>query len=422
MQGPSQLFSFPIDFSAPDVAAVICRKAGAIWFDSARPAHPQNRYSYVLVPAKKAAEISELKKMEGLPPFQGGWAGYWGYDLARDIEKIPNLHEDKDQLPIKSVNYYSSLFAFDHRQEKGWYITKAPTLLEAQAEFGKITQEISSSKNGDLYIPPRINWQSNFSQTEYKNSVKNIIEHILAGDIFQANLSRRIEGDVPLDFDPLQHYLHLRIVNPAPYAAYINAGEFQILSSSPESFLSLSEGGILVTRPIKGTSPEMIGKEFLGSEKDHAENVMIVDLMRNDLSKICEDQSVEVTSLCHKEVFEGLVHLVSEIKGKLRSGISAEQALMACFPGGSITGAPKIESMKIIEQQERARRGPYCGAIGWISDFGNMETNIAIRTLICKGNKIWFNVGGGITSLSDPLLEYEETNIKAKAILGSFAQ
>ncbi|MDY0028347.1 MAG: anthranilate synthase component I family protein [Pseudobdellovibrionaceae bacterium] len=414
-------YAFPVEWSAPEVAAVICKKIGTIWFDSALQTHPQNKFSYILLPPENNNNKTAYEKVKGLPSFQGGWAGYWGYDWARDIEKIPDLHKNKDGLPDKYLNYYCKLFAFDHMQGKGWYITQATSRSEAQEEFDDIIIEISSSKNEGPYIPPKINWHSNFSQDEYQKAVRDVIGHILAGDVFQVNLSRRIEGTLPDDFNPLYHYLHLRRINPAPYAVYINAGSFQILSSSPESFLSLSDGGEITSRPIKGTSSELSEEKLEENEKDRAENIMIVDLIRNDFSKICEDTSVEVTSLCHAEMFKGLVHLVSEIKGKLKGGISAEQALMACFPGGSITGAPKIESMKIIEQLERARRGPYCGAIGWISDFGSMETNIAIRTLICKGGKIWFNVGGGITALSDPLLEYEETNIKAKAILGSFS-
>jgi para-aminobenzoate synthetase component 1 len=210
----------------------------------------------------------------------------------------------------------------------------------------------------------------------------------------------------------------LREVNPAPFSAFINFGDFQISSASPESFLSLTKDGFISTRPIKGTDRD--ADKLLSSTKDKAENVMIVDLLRNDLSQICEDASVVVDKLCELQSFAGLHHLVSVVSGKLRPNIGVMDALNACFPGGSITGAPKIAAMNILRQIEKIPRGIYCGSIGWMGIDGAMEMNIAIRTVMVTKDKLSFGVGGGITALSDPDAEYQETLLKADRIFKSF--
>jgi para-aminobenzoate synthetase component 1 len=254
-----------------------------------------------------------------------------------------------------------------------------------------------------------------------------VINHIRAGDIFQANLSQRFSAALPTGFDSFAHYQSLRAKNPAPFAAYLDLGAIRIASASPERFLSV-RGGIAETRPIKGTvardenpvRDNAARAALMMSEKDRAENVMIVDLLRNDLAKVCADDSVEVASLCEPESFAKVHHLVSTVTGRLRENFTSLDLLRACFPGGSITGAPKVRAMEIIAELERRRRGPYCGAIGYVGANGAMDMNIAIRTLVYEGRSVSFSVGGGITTASDPEAEYRETLAKAAAIFDSF--
>jgi para-aminobenzoate synthetase component 1 len=267
---------------------------------------------------------------------------------------------------------------------------------------------------------------SNFARPAYEAAVARVVEYILAGDIFQANLSQRFLAELPPGLDAFGLYLRLRQRNPAPFAAYLDAGGVQIASASPERFLEL-RGRQVETRPIKGTRPRgatpeedrRLGEELLGSEKDRAENVMIVDLLRNDLSRVCRDHTVLTPEICVLESFATVHHLVSTVTGELRPGLDAVDLLRATFPGGSITGAPKIRAMEIIAELEPTARGPYCGAIGWMGADGWMDTSITIRTFAIRDGKVAFQAGGGIVADSDPAAEYEETLAKARALLDS---
>jgi para-aminobenzoate synthetase component 1 len=263
---------------------------------------------------------------------------------------------------------------------------------------------------------------SNFAAEQYLDAVRRAIEYIHAGDVFQVNLSQRLLH--PATDDPVALYLRLRRRNPATFAAYFDLGEFQIASASPERFLQVVEGQV-EARPIKGTRrriarPEadlFAGDELRESEKDNAENVMIVDLLRNDLSRVCRPESVVVSDLCRLETYEFVQHLVSVVRGQLREGATALDLLRAAFPGGSVTGAPKVRAMEIIAELEPTARGPYCGALGYIGFDGSMDTNILIRT-ITAGRGWWqMPVGGGIVAQSDPQREYEETWHKAEGML-----
>jgi para-aminobenzoate synthetase component 1 len=271
-------------------------------------------------------------------------------------------------------------------------------------------------------------WQSNFTRPDYEATIQKTIDYIHAGDIFQANISQRFDAELPQDFDPFAHYLNLREMNAAPFATYFNLGGLILSSASPERFLTVKDG-IVETKPIKGTRPHIRDDEALdtlyrnsleNSEKDRAENIMIVDLLRNDLSKSCRPDNLKVTALCALESFASVHHLVSTIQGQLRAGYDALHLLEGCFPGGSITGAPKIRAMEIIDELEPTRRGPYCGSMGYIGFDGAMDSNILIRTLVYQGNAVSFQVGGGIVADSDPAEEYDETLTKAHGLLESF--
>jgi len=263
---------------------------------------------------------------------------------------------------------------------------------------------------------------SNFRRDDYVDAVKRSIEYVHAGDIFQVNISQRLL--FPVRTSPLEFYLRLRSTNPAPFAAYFDTGDHVIASSSPEQFLAL-EGDEVVTRPIKGTRSRGYSAEediyrrddLLQSEKDRSENVMIVDLLRNDLSRVCRPGTVTVPRLFEAERYSTVHHLVSEVRGRLRPGNDAIDLLRASFPGGSITGAPKVRAMEIIAELEPTARGPYCGSLGWISYHGDMGSNILIRTVTAARGWLQFPVGGGIVADSNAKAEYKETMDKAAGIV-----
>ncbi|MCF8496639.1 MAG: aminodeoxychorismate synthase component I [Alphaproteobacteria bacterium] len=441
----------------------------SLWLDSADRAHPRALYSYILCDPAETVEAKNgritITTREGrrtdaqgdpfeilqnrlnarnpppgakgapplpadLPPFRGGAAGLFSYDLARGLETLPSRAADNPNLPDMAVGIYDQVLAFEHRSGKAWLLTHAATEKEASQKKKRFLTRMKSPRralaaDAGQYSP--ILLTSNFTKDAYKEAVSTVIAYIRAGDLFQANLAQRFEAKLPSGFDPFAHYLHLRQVNPAPFAAYMNLGEVKIASASPERFLTLRDGRA-ESWPIKGTMPrhadptlDHAAAAALGrSEKDRAENIMIVDLLRNDLSKVCTPESVEVEELCALESFTGVHHLVSGITGFLQSGKTTIDLLRACFPGGSITGAPKIRALEIIEELEPTRRGPYCGALGYVGFDGSMDTSILIRTLIYDGQTVSLQAGGGITAESHPDAEYQETLDKAAAILRSF--
>jgi para-aminobenzoate synthetase component 1 len=371
--------------------------------------------------------IPETETIRGLPPFQGGAAGFFAYDLGRGIEKLPEDAEDNKDMPDMAIGIYDQVLTFDHRKGQAWMITHAANYHDARKKQDYILGLVANPPKVLPYEDTHLEWESNFDAPDYTDMVSKVIEYIKAGDIFQANLSQRFDAEVPHDFDAFSHYLHLRDINPAPFAAFMNCGDIKISSASPERFLSVKDR-LVETRPIKGTQPrsgnpaqDLKYKEKLeASAKDHAENTMIVDLLRNDLSKVCVASSVEVTDLCKLESFASVHHLVSTVRAKLKNGKTALDLLKSCFPGGSITGAPKIRAMEIIEELEPSRRGPYCGSMAYIGFDGSMDSSILIRTLVYQGKKVSLQVGGGIVADSCPDQEYQETFDKAAAMFRSF--
>jgi para-aminobenzoate synthetase component 1 len=449
-------FVFDIKTTAGEAFAALQTQPYSLWLDSADTAHTQGRYSYIvshpveMIEAKDgrvtvtnsaqqtvlrcdpfdilnerlAAWKSEAETVEGLPPFQGGLAGFFGYDLARSIENLPASTRLNPHMPDMAIGIYDRVIAFDHQKNKAWLIIHAESKSEAERKR-TVLLHILKHKKTEAKENPVLNWSPAELAESYKAKIRRVIDYITAGDIFQVNLSQRFEAVLPPSFDRFSHYLTMREVNPAPFAAYMNLGGIVISSASPEQFLSVQDNKV-TTRPIKGTRPrgrdrkedDKNREELAHSAKDRAENIMIVDLLRSDLSKVCKPASVQLTELCKLESFAGVHHLVSTIEGTLTK--TPIDLIRACFPGGSITGAPKIRSMEIIEELETARRGPYCGAMAWIGFNGAMDSNILIRTLVYQGNKVTLQTGGGITAGSDAEEEYRETLAKAEKIFRSF--
>ena len=379
------------------------------------------------------AALPLVETGEDIPPFAGGAAGFFGYGLGRTLERLPPEEPpfavDDQHLPDMAIGLYDLVLAFDMTERRALIVSTGlpehdPERRHERARMraGALRQRLASLKpEAALTRPAALALSSNFTREAYERAVARVIGYIHAGDIFQANISQRFEAELDEADRPYALYLRLRKASPAPFASFFNFGEGALLSSSPERFL-LCRDGEVETKPIKGTrkrgatraEDEALARELLASEKDRAENVMIVDLLRNDISRVCEDSSVVVEKLCELESFANVHHLVSTVRGKLRLGKSAADLLAACFPGGSVTGAPKRRAMEIIAELEPTTRGPYCGAIGYLGADGNMDSAIAIRTMTVKGRRVTFQAGGGIVADSDPASEYEETLAKAR--------
>ncbi|MBR1092605.1 aminodeoxychorismate synthase component I [Bradyrhizobium manausense] len=370
-----------------------------------------------------------------LPPFQGGVAGFFSYDMNRILERLPPPAESGQGFPQSILHFYDVVLAYDHRDQRCWIVSTGWPEQDATRRSKRACHRADqlAASLAESRVPQNegitttSSWHSSFKRDGYVAAVQNVIDLILAGDIFQANIAQRFSTRLPSSFDPLAFYCRLRAVNPAPFAALLRYGKWTIACSSPERFLRL-DGSQVETRPIKGTIGRSTdpqedrhrAERLLASEKDRAENVMIVDLLRNDLSRVCDADSVEVSMLCGLESYASVHHLVSVLTGTLTSDHDAVTLLRACFPGGSITGAPKVRSMEIIADVERVAREVYCGAIGFISFSGQMDTNIAIRTVAIDDSVAVFHAGGGITAMSDPSTEYEETLAKAQRIFDAF--
>ncbi len=368
-----------------------------------------------------------MESCPGLPPFQGGAVGYFGYDLAHHVERLPRTTLDDAPVPDMIVGLYDWVLAHEHASGRTWAIASPVGpggAARAEERLEKVHRRVALSGGRDASAPagPMPARESNFTRGEYTAGVQRAKEYIAAGDIYQVNLSQRFA--VPLGITPWDLYCRLREVSPVPYAAFLDLGDFAVVSASPELFLR-KEGLLVETRPIKGTRPRgrtpledrQLADELVSSEKDRAENVMIVDLLRNDLGKVCTVGSVRVPELYSLESYATVHHLVSSVVGELGEGHDAVSLLKACFPGGSITGCPKIRSMEIIDELEPTRRGVYCGIIGFVGFNGNMDTSIVIRTVVAKDGRAYFQVGGAIVADSDPEGEYEETLDKARAVI-----
>jgi len=378
----------------------------------------------------------ELLEEIDLPFPLGGCFGYFGYELKQFTEPhLPLTTRNDLELPECSVGFYDSLVVFDHHLDKAWIIStglgeegdRDGDRAQAAADFWR-GQLGSAGQAPDAGPPlgqaPAPQVTSTMSRDDYCAGVRRIIDYIWQGDIYQANLTHRLAAMVGVDGWTL--FQRLATVSPAPFSGFMQCGGFQVASSSPEQFLRLS-GNHVTTRPIKGTRPRgttpdldaRLGYELQTSAKDRAELVMITDLLRNDLGRFCEYGSVTVPDLAKLERFAQVQHLVSTVEGRLRPGVTHLQALAACFPGGSITGAPKIRAMEIIDELEPVVRGPYTGCLGYLGFNRESQFNILIRTAVCRDGMAWFHVGAGIVADSDPAAEYDETLNKAAGWLSA---
>lgn len=416
----------------------------------------------------------------GAPPFQGGAAGYVGYDYGAVLERLPTPRFDDLGVPDVVLGLYDWVVAWDHATSLAWLVStgfpdssgsrntrarrradsvrrrlapaaprrrasvvavfsgpgrlSSPTLpIEAIAAAAERNQANASAAERAPSFPAsaeplaasRGGIRSSFTRDAYLAAVERVRDYILAGDVFQVNLSQRLEA--PLAGSPWALYLRLRDATPSSFGGYLAFDDMTIASASPERFLSVTADGLVETRPIKGTRPrgptpeedDALGRDLAASAKDRAENLMIVDLLRNDLSRVCRAGSVRVPELFALERFATVQHLVSTVVGELEAARDAIDLLRAAFPGGSVTGAPKVRAMEIIAELEPSRRGPYCGSLAYLSMTGAMDSSIVIRSFIVAGGRAHFSAGGGIVADSDPEQEYRETWDKARALVAA---
>ena len=392
-------------------------------------------------PIKELREIFKkftAARIDGLPNFTGGAVGYFGYDCRHYFEKLARKAEDDLNLPDIYLLFFDTILACDHLLNEVKIISNVvrgkdidKSYEEAVAKIERLVDKLNQPEkkdpgaekdNSSLDFKKRFKVDSNFTLSEFTSMVKQAKEYIKRGDIYQANLSQRLSA--PNGIEPLRLYERLGKINPAPFACILDLADFSIVSSSPERLLKL-EGDLVQTRPIAGTKPR--GKnykdnlkkslELILSEKERAEHIMLVDLERNDLGRVCEYGSVGVNELMVLEEYSHVTHIVSNIRGRLRAGKDRFDLLRAAFPGGTITGTPKIRCMNIIDELEPVARNIYTGSVGYLGFNGDMDLNIIIRTFLNVNAKSYIQVGAGIVADSDPEREYHETLYKAEALL-----
>ncbi len=449
-----------IDWVEPSLAAgLLSGQPGLVWLDSAMP-HPhlgrtslvaadpfgtfrvldgqaywdnERLHGHPLQALRRRLALYPVEARADAPPIAPGAIGAFTYEFGWLLDDSPGRTRSDGETA--RFGFYDTVIVFDHRARRcrivasGWPAEETGAReLRARARSSTFAEQLA--QRAPTAAAPRtvLHWHATSPPGAYLAGVETVKEHIRAGDIYQANIAQRFTAAVPRDSDDLRLYDQLRSANPAPFAAFLRCGSKTILSSSPERLLRLRDR-IVESRPIKGTARRAFDLEadaaaaraLLASEKDRAENVMIVDLLRNDLARVCEPASVRVPTLCGLESYAGVHHLVSAVTGELRPGLDALDLVQAAFPGGSITGAPKLRAMEIIAAVESDGRGIYCGAIGFIGFDGGLDLNIAIRTIVVEDGKAMLQVGGGITLLSDARAEYGETLTKAQRIFQAFA-
>jgi para-aminobenzoate synthetase component 1 len=438
-----------------DVAERFRDLPGLVLFESARPGR-NARWTYlsadpiavIETPSAGDDVFANARRLLGrlasdaidddaAPPFTGGLAGFLGYDLGRSLERLPSIAAADQELPTLRLALHDWVIAWDRRDGTGWLAGRA-----VDERVGRLDDRLDAVRGRLEGAAPAaadhaasvdgIELRSGLDRAAYEAGVQSIRQSIADGDVYQANLTRRLEA--PFRGDPWLLYRRLRTGDPALFAAFVDLGrspftgaQRAIASASPEPFLSLTRDGEVETNPIKGTRPRgrdrdddrRLAWELLASAKDRAENVMIVDVLRNDLGRVCRPGSVRVPRLCRLERTAAVQHLVSTVTGRLDRGRDAFDLLAASFPGGSITGAPKIRAMQLLETLEPVRRGPYTGIAGWLGPDGAMGSSILIRTFVADGERLTLHVGGGITWRSDPAAEWDETVAKARGPLSA---
>ncbi len=400
------------------VALALRDEPGLVLLESLPGFGELGRRSYV---AAAPAEV----RTDGLAalerPADGWWAGWLSYDLGREIERLPEVARDDTGLPPVALGRYEAWLEFDHAARR---VTVRGDGSAAHLERA-LTRAAGDREMLGTHHPVE-GWRSSLEQEAYESAVRRAIDYIRAGDVFQVNLSRRLTA--PWQGDPFALYARLRRSSPAPFAALLRLAGADVVSASPERFLRRS-GAVLETRPIKGTRPrnpdpaldEALARELHASPKDRAENVMIVDLARNDLGRVARYGSVEVTGLWEVERHPGLHHLASEVRARVDESVSVRDIVRATFPPGSVTGAPKIRALELIEELEPVRRGPYCGAIGHFGPGSDLELSVAIRTFVAEQGRLHLQAGGAVVADSDPAMEWAETQHKAARLLAAAA-
>ena len=445
---------------AIDVAEAVRDLPGLALLESARPGR-NARWTYLTAdpvavleaPAAGPDPFAVARRLLGrldatpvrpadAPRFLGGLVGFLGYDLGHVLERLPSIAVDDQGLPPLRLGLYDWVVAWDRRTGHAWLGGRAldgdgrrlaRRLDDVHARLLDVAHRASpAADDAATGSVPSFRFRSATGRAAYQAGVEAVRRHIASGDLYQANLSRRLES--PFDGDPWDAYRRLRTGDPSLFSAYLDLGASPetgrpraLLSASPEPFLSVDQEGEVASDPIKGTrrrgrtrdEDRALARDLLTSAKDRAENVMIVDVLRNDLGRVCRPGSVRVPRLCRLERTAAVQHLVSTVTGRLAPGRDAFDLLAASFPGGSITGAPKIRAMEILEGLEPVRRGPYTGALGWLGPDGAMQTSILIRTFVADGSRLTLHVGGGITWKSDPAAEWDETVAKARGPLGA---
>ncbi|BAD78410.1 anthranilate synthetase alpha-subunit [Synechococcus elongatus PCC 6301] len=428
----------------------------AVLLDLGEPATPESRYAYLCLSpyatqrgdrlvteadpfqalATSLATVDwQTNSDSDLPPFQSGICGFLSYECGAWLERLPTPKPVEPRLPLWSLSLYDLVVACDRQQRRTWIFSSGLPLQDPRDRQQRAEQRLqwvcdrlqSALPSQSPDWQPQADWQALQTEADFCQAVDQVKCHIRAGDIFQANLTTAFRASQPKDLSPWQLYRRLYQLSPEPFSAYFAGGDFQLLSVSPERFLRLDRDGWVETRPIKGTRPRsadpahdrQLATELQASEKDRAENVMIVDLLRNDLGRVRRPRSIQVPQLCQLESYEHVHHLTSQVIGQLRSGLTAVDLLRATFPGGSITGAPKIRSMEIIHELEPIPRQAYCGSLFWLGFDGSLDASILIRTLQISQGQVLAQAGCGIVADSDPLDECAEMQVKVQPLLRS---
>lgn len=382
---------------------------------------------------KKIMSRYKPVKIKGLPRFHGGLVGYLGYDIVRNFEKLPDHNPDDLKLPDMQLLLTDTILAFDHIKHKISIISNVliegdpgkayeAAIKRIDALRKKLTAPSKSLNKTGAEKRKALKPISNYSRAEFENKVREAKHHVEIGDIIQVVLSQRFSTKIK--GDTFNIYRQLRTLNPSPYMYYLKLGDVRLIGTSPEVMVRLEER-VATIRPIAGTrrrglthgEDSKLEKELLADEKEKAEHIMLVDLGRNDLGRVCQFNTVKINELMSIEKYSHVMHIVSDISGTLKKGEDAFSLIQASFPAGTVTGAPKVRAMELIDQMENVRRGPYAGAVGYFSFYGDLDTCITIRTILVKGDTAYVQAGAGIVADSNPAKEYEETLNKAKAML-----
>jgi len=377
-------------------------------------------------------------RLPELPPFTSGAVGYAGYDVVRYTENLPNAPRDDRQLPDLAFAFYDRMVVFDHVNKTNVVVAMArldqnrrdPKAAYADAQR-RVDELVATLNTPDVELAPadislggaaQIEYRSNFEQSEFEGAVEKCVEYIRAGDVFQVVISQRLELDITAH--PFEIYRTLRVVNPSPFMFYLRTPRTTLVGSSPEIMVRVVNGRITV-RPLAGTrrrgateeEDRKLAEELMADPKERAEHVMLVDLGRNDVGRVARYRSVELTDVMTIERYSHVMHITSNVTGQLAEGRNAFDALRACLPAGTVSGAPKVRAMEIIDEVEPHRRGPYAGAVGYVDFTGNMDTCIALRTIVVQDGKAYVQAGAGIVADSIPRSEYQETLSKARGLL-----